>query len=109
MMDLFTENNKVEITILHNLKEIIDPEITINIVDLGLIYKVTYDGDKRTIAVNMTLSSKGCPMGDLIMSQVKECLNRYYPDCEVEIHLVWEPKWSRDFITPAGRKELGLN
>jgi metal-sulfur cluster biosynthetic enzyme len=108
-MNFYTDDNKKEIEILHNLKEIIDPEVTINIVDMGLIYKVVYSGEKRDINVTMTLSSKGCPMGDLILGQMKDCLERYYPDCTVELNLVWEPTWSRDFITPDGRKQLGLN
>ena len=106
-MNLYTENNRIEIDILHNLKEVIDPEVTINIVDLGLIYKVIYDNN--TISISMTLSTKGCPMGDLIMSQIKDCLKRYYPNCTVNLNLVWEPEWSRDFITPAGKKQLGIN
>ncbi|MCA0429978.1 MAG: metal-sulfur cluster assembly factor [Bacteroidetes bacterium] len=107
-MDFYTEGDKKEIAILHSLKEVIDPEVTINIVDMGLIYKITYNSINKSILVTMTLSSKGCPMSDLILTQVKECLNREHPECTTEINLVWEPKWTRDFITPAGRKQLGL-
>lgn len=107
-MNFYTDNDRIEIDILHNLKEIIDPEVTINIVDLGLIYKVVY-APKGTITVTMTLSTKGCPMGDLIMTQIKDCIKRYYPNCELTLNLVWEPEWSRDFITPEGRKQLDLN
>lgn len=107
-MNFYTDNDRIEIEILHNLKEIIDPEVTINIVDLGLIYKVVYD-PKGAITITMTLSTKGCPMGDLIMTQIKECIKRYYPNCELTLNLVWEPEWARDFITPEGRKQLGLN
>ena len=107
-MNLYTENNKIEIDILHNLKEIIDPEVTINIVDLGLIYKVHYNNEINKIHIVMTLSTKGCPMGDLIKSQIKECINRYYPTSELELELVWDPEWTRDFITPNGKKQLGL-
>lgn len=108
-MNFYTENNRIEIEILHNLKEIIDPEVTINIVDLGLIYKVIYNSDNHSINIVMTLSTKGCPMGDLIMSQIKDCIKRYYPASSLKLDLVWEPEWSRDFITPAGKKQLGIN
>lgn len=107
-MNFYTENNKIEIDILHNLKEIIDPEVTINIVDLGLIYKVICDNDRNTINITMTLSTKGCPMGDLIMTQIKDCIKRYYPNYTLSLELVWEPEWTRDFITPEGKKQLGL-
>lgn len=107
-MELYTDNNKVEIEILQVLKKIKDPEIAINIVDLGLIYKIVYTNEIRQIQIVMTLSSKGCPMGELIMSQVKDLTEEHYQGCSVQIDLVWEPLWSADFITPAGKKELGM-
>ena len=105
-MELFSEDNKIEIEIIHNLKEIIDPEIAINIVDLGLIYKANHSNSHITIT--MTLSSKGCPMGDMIMNQIENTLKRYYSKCTIQIDLVWEPAWNRDFISKAGRKQLGI-
>lgn len=105
-MNFYSENNLRELEILEHLKEIIDPEIAINIVDLGLIYKVTYDPN-GLITINMTLSSKSCPMGDIILIQVESVVKSYFPGFKTEINLVWEPAWNRDFITPAGRKKLG--
>lgn len=107
-MDFYTENNRTEINILHLLKEVIDPELGINIVDLGLIYKVNYLPSPKQIQVNMTLSSKGCPMGDMILSQIHNLLSKHYSDYSIELNLIWEPAWSSDFITPAGKMELSI-
>jgi metal-sulfur cluster biosynthetic enzyme len=107
-MNFYTENNKIEIDILQKLKDVIDPEVAINIVDLGLIYNVTFDDVKNQFTITMTLSTKGCPMGDKIMSEIIECIKHYYPTCTTELKLVWEPEWSREFITPEGKRQLGM-
>lgn len=107
MLNLYTDNEKQEIEILHILKEVIDPELEINIVDMGLVYKIHYD-PKGEIKIDLTLSTKNCPMGDVIINNIKTCLNRHFTEFQFVINLVWEPQWSRDFLTPAGRKELGI-
>jgi metal-sulfur cluster biosynthetic enzyme len=89
------------------LKEVIDPELEINIIDMGLVYKVNYD-EKGQITIDLTLSTKNCPMGDVIINGVENCLQRYFPEFKIVINMVWEPMWSRDFLTPAGKKELGI-
>jgi len=106
-MNLYTDKEKREIEILHFLKEVIDPELEINIIDMGLVYKVNYDEEGK-ITINLTLSTKNCPMGDVIINSVESCLKRHFPEFEIVINMVWEPKWSRDFLTPAGKKELGI-
>lgn len=105
-MNFYSESNLKEIEILQLLKEVEDPEVAVNIVDLGLVYKVIYDAAGQ-ITVNMTLSSPSCPMGEMIVTQVEACLKRNFPGFTISVQLVWEPVWSRDFITPAGRKILG--
>jgi metal-sulfur cluster biosynthetic enzyme len=104
-MNLYTEKEKSEIEILHFLKEVIDPELEINIIDMGLVYKVNFDTE-GTITIDLTLSTKNCPMGDVIINNIECCLMKYLPRFKVIINLVWEPKWTSDFITPAGKKEL---
>jgi metal-sulfur cluster biosynthetic enzyme len=104
-MNLYTEKEKSEIEILHRLKEVIDPELEINIIDMGLVYKVNYDA-KGIIVVDLTLSTKNCPMGDVIVNNIEWCLMKYFPTFKIITNLVWEPKWTSDFITPAGKKEL---
>jgi metal-sulfur cluster biosynthetic enzyme len=107
-MNFFTDKEKQEIEILQFLKEVIDPELEINIIDMGLVYKVNYD-EKGKITIDLTLSTKNCPMGDVIINNIETCLNKYFPGFEIKINLVWEPQWSRDFLTPEGKKQLGMD
>lgn len=106
-MELFSEANKIEIEIYDTLKNIIDPELGINIVDLGLIYEIIFDSD-NVIQIKMTLSSKGCPMGDVIMDNINNELSEKFPQFKHNVELIWEPKWTTDYVTPEGRKELGI-
>jgi metal-sulfur cluster biosynthetic enzyme len=107
-MNLFTDKENREIEILQYLKEVIDPELEINIIDMGLVYKINYD-ERGQITIDLTLSAKNCPMGDVIIKNVEGCLNKHFKDFQIIIKLVWEPQWSKDFLTPAGKKELGIN
>lgn len=106
-MELYSDKEKHEIEILHFLKEVIDPELEINIMDMGLVYKVDYNAEGK-ITINLTLSTKNCPMGDVIINSVESCMQKHFPGFEIIINMVWEPKWSKDFLTAAGRKELGI-
>lgn len=89
------------------LMEVIDPELNINIIDMGLVYGVKFD-DSKTITVKMTLSTPHCPMGDAIEQGVINVLQTAFPDREIKIALVWEPEWNIDMISDAGREQLGL-
>jgi metal-sulfur cluster biosynthetic enzyme len=106
-MNFYSEKDLIEIEILQKLKEVIDPELAINIVDMGLIYKVNYVAEKKVIHIDMTLSTKACPMGDNIRMQIEDCMNRHYPSFKLNLKLVWEPQWTRDFISAEGKKQLG--
>ncbi|MBL7890792.1 MAG: metal-sulfur cluster assembly factor [Bacteroidia bacterium] len=107
-MELFSEANKIEIDIYHSLKDVIDPELGINIIDLGLVYDIHYSFEKG-IVINLTLSSEGCPMGDVILDDIKAVLKEKFTFCDSQVNLIWEPKWHSGFITPAGKKALNLN
>lgn len=89
------------------LMQVIDPELNVNIVDLGLVYNVDFR-DPQKINVTMTLSTPHCPMGDAIEQGVIHVLHSAFPDREVKTNLVWEPAWSMDNISEAGRAQLGL-
>jgi metal-sulfur cluster biosynthetic enzyme len=93
--------------IYESLKGCHDPEIPINIIDLGLVYSVTITGDR--VEVTMTLTTPGCGMGGYIANQVREKLLTIPGIYEAEVKIVWEPKWDKSMITPEGRKKLGLN
>lgn len=92
--------------LLESLKEVIDPEVGINIVDLGLVYAVELFN--TTATVEMTLTTPGCPLASSIEKAVKNTLSTRHPELtEVEIRLVWQPRWNVEFITEEGRRQLG--
>jgi metal-sulfur cluster biosynthetic enzyme len=88
------------------LRRVKDPELNLNIVDLGLIYGVRVDGSK--VSVDMSLTSPGCPSGPEIMTGAEEAL-RSIPGVEdVQVNLVWTPFWTPDRIEPRIRAYLGI-
>ncbi len=94
------------------LKNVIDPEIGLDIVNLGLIYGVDITEDGRKVDVNMTLTTPACPAGPQIMEQARRevlGLNTVYSALEeVSINLVWVPFWKPDMMTQEARDELGF-
>ncbi|MEN8137699.1 MAG: metal-sulfur cluster assembly factor [Bacteroidota bacterium] len=88
------------------LKTVIDPEVDVNIVDLGLVYDIKVEGNK--VEVVMTLSTRGCPLGDTIMENAAHVIKANIKDVEVDVQLVWEPAWTPDLISPEGKAMLGM-
>lgn len=88
------------------LKQIEDPEIGLNIVDLGLVYEVEVDGS--TINVRMTLTSPACPVGPQILNGAKMVLQDLEGVEDVNVELAWEPFWTPDRINPEYRAILGF-
>lgn len=92
--------------ILDSLKYVIDPEVGVNIVDLGLIYRILIE--KNAAHIEMTLTTPGCPLHATIAQAVRRILETRHPRLQdIQMELVWEPPWSTDLITPAGRTQLG--
>ncbi|WP_077213751.1 metal-sulfur cluster assembly factor [Bacillus dakarensis] len=89
-----------------NLKKVIDPELNINIVDLGLIYDISLLED-RVAAITMTLTTPGCPLHDSIVGGVKYCLLEMEEIDDVDVQVVWEPAWSPEKMTEAGLRAIG--
>lgn len=89
------------------LKNVIDPELAVNIIDLGLVYDIRLDEQTGRLAVDMTLTSRGCPLGDVIMEEAYHLLARHFPTYDIDLNLIWEPAWSLDRLTAAGREALG--
>ena len=89
------------------LKSVFDPEIGINIVDLGLVYDVDVS-DGGDVLVTMTLTSLGCPLGPVIVQEVTGALNELPELGEVDVKLVWSPPWSPDLMSEDARDELGI-
>ena len=100
-----------EDTVREALKQVIDPELFVNIVDLGLIYTVTVepaDNDQSSVSVDMTMTSPACPAGPQLLSQSKEAVTNLEGVCDVEIKLVMEPPWTPDRMTEDARDQLGI-
>lgn len=87
------------------LYEVIDPELMVNIVDLGLVYDIEIVRD-TVIKVTMTLTTPHCPMGDAIQTGVKNVLEKEFPDDQVEIDLTFEPAWNYDLVSSEGMLQL---
>ena len=92
--------------VLEALRKVIDPELGLNIVDLGLIYEVRVDEGKAS--VDMTLTSPGCPAGPQILSSAQAAAGTVEGIHEAEVNLVWKPLWTQDRIDPAVRAVLGF-
>jgi len=87
------------------LKRVYDPEIPVDVVNLGLVYEVLVEGDR--IAVKMTTTASGCPVGNFIVAQAKRAIGRLEGVKEVEVALVYDPPWHEDMISEEGRRMLG--
>jgi len=87
------------------LKRVYDPEIPADIVNLGLVYDVSIDGDK--VAVKMTTTASGCPVGNYMVAQARRAIGRLEGVKEVEVELVYDPPWQETMISEEGRRMLG--
>ncbi len=95
-----------ETELLDALKQVIDPELMINIVDLGLVYDIAQED--RQVQVQMTLTSPACPAGPQIMQQAKMALERLDDVDEAKIQLVMSPPWTQERMTDDARDQLGI-
>ena len=93
--------------ILAALRAVVDPELGINIVDLGLVYRAERFGD--VIAVRMTMTTPSCPLGEMLLDEVRAVLQREFPQAaEISVELVWDPPWSAELMSPTARAQLGV-
>ena len=93
------------------LKAVVDPELFVNIVDLGLIYEIKIDEKpegKSNVVVEMTMTSPACPAGPQLLSQSHEAVGRLDGVGEVDVKLVMEPPWTPDRMTEDARDQLGI-
>jgi len=97
----------LEEKIVKMLKTVYDPEIPVNVYDLGLIYKVDIDDDKNVV-VEMTLTAPGCPAADFIMEDVKMKVESVEGLKSVSINLVFEPEWDKDMMSEEAKLDLGF-
>jgi FeS assembly SUF system protein len=97
----------LEIRIVDALKTVYDPEIPVNVYDLGLIYEVRVENND-TVYITMTLTNPNCPVADILPNDVKQAVEFIDEIKKVELKLVFEPEWNKDMMSDAAMLELGL-
>ena len=93
--------------VIAEIKKIYDPEIPVNIYELGLIYKIEVNNDNK-INIDMTLTSPNCPVAESLPKQVKDNILKVEGVSDVNLNLVWEPPWNKDMMSEAAKLELNL-
>lgn len=101
-MDFF----KLEAEIINALKQVYDPEIPVNVYDLGLVYKINIDDDKN-VEITMTLTAPNCPVADDILRFVQEKIEEISAVKKAIVNLVFEPTWSMEMMSDEAKLELG--
>lgn len=102
-MNIITNNYTMYSFAINVLRSIEDPEIGLNIIDLGLVYQIDFDEEAKKIFCTMTLTTQFCPMGESILNTVKLSLEKFFSDFTAEVYLTFEPSWSSDRISELGR------
>jgi len=105
-MEVLSNNNLYCSAALAGLYDVYDPEIGLNVVDLGLIYQIDFNDTDKTIVVTMTLTTQFCPMGESITTDVHQSVGNAFKDYQVSISLVFDPAWSPERISPEGQEFL---
>ncbi|MEM4366757.1 MAG: metal-sulfur cluster assembly factor [Candidatus Anstonellales archaeon] len=98
--------SKVKEEVLERLSKVIDAEVGISIVDLGLIYGIEYSEKQNKVFVKFTLTTPACPLANTIIEDMKRALEDLPYD--VELHLVWEPMWNPSMISEEGKRRLRI-
>ena len=93
--------------IISEIKKIYDPEIPVNIYELGLIYKIEISVEKK-VNIEMTLTSPNCPVAESLPKMVKDNVLKIEEVCDVDLKLVWSPPWTKDMMSEAAKLELNL-
>ncbi len=88
------------------LRRIVDPELGMNIVDLGLVYAVRIDGSR--VSIDMTMTTPACPLGSYLTGEVEETIRLRMPEAShVQVSIVWEPRWHPGMMSSAARMQMG--
>lgn len=99
---------KIEEKAIELLKTVYDPEIPVNIYDLGLIYRVEYDAAEKELHVDMTLTAPSCPAADFLLEDVRQKLMSIEGPEKIDLRLVFEPIWNQDMMSEEAKLELGF-
>ena len=99
--------NDLKEKVIAEIKKIYDPEIPVNIFELGLIYKIEIIDDKK-VNIDMTLTTPNCPVADSLPKMVKNNILKIEGISDVDLNLVWDPPWTKDKMSEAAKLELNL-
>jgi len=99
--------NNIKNKVIEEIKKIYDPEIPVNIYELGLIYKIEVD-EKNKVNLDMTLTSPNCPVAESLPNQVKDSIKKIEGVIDVNLNLVWDPPWDKSKMSEAAKLELNL-
>ena len=102
------EKTQIEERIVDILKTVYDPEIPVNVYDLGLIYRIELSDEDDALSVDMTLTAPNCPAADFIMEDVRLKLETIEGLSRVDVNLVFEPEWDKDMMSDEAKLELGF-
>ena len=102
-MKVISNDNSKCVIALAALQQVTDPEIGLNVVDLGLIYQIDFDAEAKKNYASMTLTTQFCPMGQSILGAVKNTLQQAFPGDEIEVGLTFTPRWSSEMISEKGK------
>ena len=107
---IYTEQEieQIKTKILESLEQVIDPELGIDIVNLGLIYEIRFNGETGETEIDMTLTTMGCPLADLLTDQIYDSLTDISEITKVEVKLVWYPAWTVEKMSRYARIVLGI-
>ena len=94
--------------ILESLEQVIDPELGIDIVNLGLVYEIHFNDENGETQIDMTLTTMGCPLADLLTDQIHDAMSDVPEVSKVEVRLVWYPAWTVDKMRRYARIALGI-
>ncbi|HCE12105.1 MULTISPECIES: metal-sulfur cluster assembly factor [unclassified Enterococcus] len=103
-----TEVEAIKERVLAALETVIDPELGIDIVNLGLVYEVEFDGESGHTVIKMTLTTMGCPLADVLTESIHEALADVPEVSNPEVKLVWYPAWTTDKMSRYARIALGI-
>ena len=106
-MGLINQMSNLKENIIQEIKKIYDPEIPVNIYDLGLIYKIEIDNSNK-VSLEMTLTSPNCPVAESLPNSVKETILKVDGVKDVNLKLVWDPPWDKTKLSEAAKLELNL-
>jgi FeS assembly SUF system protein len=103
-----TTTERLEERVIDALRTVFDPEIPVNIYDLGLVYGIEVDEAEGRVEVRMTLTAPGCPVAQTFLATVEDAVFSMSGVNDVHVELVWDPPWSRERMSDAARLQLGM-